>query len=92
MTTPNASTLVPRTYPPVGSELGGITMSCGFCGRRASLDEFCETSISGPLPRNVFQCPACRRAVRKTYGAPKVHPSGFVMPGDVEMVEVESVL
>ena len=92
---PNGGVDRPRahdTTPPRGSDIGGVTLSCGFCGHRASLDEFCETPVSGRLPRNVFQCPACHRAVKKTYGPPTVYPSGFVMPGPVTMEEVGAVL
>ena len=68
------------------------TLSCFFCGHVASLDSFCETPIAGPLPRDTYQCPKCKRAVRRTYGKPTVMLSGFVMPGPVIMVEVEAVL
>ncbi len=63
------------------------TLTCGFCGHLAPLDQFCETA-TGPLPRNVYQCPACRRAIERRSEPPHVLPSGFVMPGDVALVEV----
>lgn len=63
-------------------------MTCA-CGHTDDFDAFCKTPISGDLPRNVYQCPACRRAVKKTYGPANVYPSGFIMPGPVTMVEVE---
>ena len=63
-------------------------MKCGFCGAVAPLDDYCRTPIYGELPRNVYQCPSCRRAVEKRYGKATVYPSGFVMPGPVTLVEV----
>ena len=76
----------------MSAALGGVNMTCGFCGHADDLDAFCSTTISGQLPRNRYQCQACRRAVEKRYGEPTVYPSGFIMPGQVTMVEVEAVL
>lgn len=83
---------VSDTVVPTVRRIGDVTIDCMFCHHRDSLDRFCESPIFGPLPRNTFQCPSCHRAFRKTYGTPKVYPDGFIMPGEVTMVEVESVL
>lgn len=74
------------------TECGGVTLTCGFCGVASPLDDFCETPINGRLPKNVYQCPRCKRAIEKRFGPPTVYKSGFVMPGDVTLVEIASVL
>jgi len=45
---------------------GGIAVICK-CGHVADLFDFSRTEISGELPDNEIQCPACKRAVRKTW-------------------------
>ena len=81
-----------RRAPVPVALIAGCSMTCGFCGHVASLDAFCQTVVAGELPRNVYQCPACRRAIQKRYGTPKVYPDGFVMPGPVELIEVTPML
>lgn len=68
------------------------SMTCRFCGYEGELDDFCRTPVSGDLPRGTYQCPKCRRAIRRVTGKPTVHRSGFVMTGEVKLVEVEGVL
>lgn len=60
-----------------------VTCSCGYTG---SLDKFCRTTISGPLPPGHFQCPACSIAWRRketdhrilTFGSAKTIIAGKV--------------
>jgi hypothetical protein len=66
----------------------GMDMTCGYCGHTADFDEFTRTVIGGDLPKGMFQCPKCQRAWWRKQGRPKVCASGFVMPGDVRLVEV----
>lgn len=40
----------------------GVGMTCGACGHFGDLPTFISTPIFGDLPRNQFQCPACRHA------------------------------
>lgn len=67
-------------------------LTCGFCGHSDDLDAFCSAPITGELPRGVYQCPKCRRAVKRVIGKPTVYASGFVAPGPVKLVEVGAVL
>lgn len=69
-----------------------IQIHCGQCGHTGDAWTFCATPVYGELPAGTFQCPACRRAFRRELGTPKKYPSGFVVPGDVTIVEAESVL
>lgn len=71
---------------------GTIQIRCGNCGHKADAWAFCETPVSGELPVGTFQCPACHVAFRMCQGPPKIYESGFVVPGDVTIVEVDSVL
>ncbi len=69
-----------------------VMVTCGNCGKSAAMDEFCNTPVNGQLPRGVYQCPHCHWAVQRQAGLPTVTPSGFVMPGKVEFVEVQAYL
>jgi len=68
------------------------TITCGYCHQSADLDQFCKAEIFGTLPKNVYQCPRCQRAFERRFGAPEVTESGFVLPGKVEIVEVQGYL
>lgn len=46
-------------------------MTCRTCGHVDTFEAFTETPIAGPTPRDVFQCPACREAVRRVQGLDK---------------------
>jgi hypothetical protein len=67
-----------------------MTLTCGNCGHEAQIDEFTRTPVAGDLPHNVYQCPSCRHAIERRQGKPSVYPSGFVMPGPVTLVPVDS--
>jgi hypothetical protein len=69
-----------------------VTLSCGFCGDIFSLDAFCEAPVYGTLPKNIYQCPGCRRAIERKMDPPKVLSSGFVMPGKIRIIEVPGYL
>jgi len=69
-----------------------MNMICGHCGHQDDIDSFCSTPIAGALPKNTYQCPNCRMAFVKKLGPPTLMPSGFVMPGAVELVVVQSHL
>jgi len=62
------------------------------CGHTADLDAFTTTPVYGQLPKNTFQCPACRRAIERRMGKPILHPSGWVQPGDMIVVPVDGRL
>lgn len=72
--------------------MSGITITCGFCGHQADIDRFCSTPIGGELPKDVYQCPACSRAIERRMGRPIVYSSGFVAPGKITLVPVEGRL
>lgn len=66
-----------------------MLMTCGKCGHKADIDEFCSTPVYGELPKGVFQCPACGIAIRRRISGPgTLYPSGHYVPGPVELVEV----
>jgi hypothetical protein len=44
-----------------------VTLSCGFCGHVAPLDDFCKTDLYGDLPGGCHQCPSCSRAIVRSY-------------------------
>lgn len=69
-----------------------MLMTCGGCGHQADIDEFCSTPIGGRLPKDTYQCPACHLAIIRQFGPPTVLPSGYVMPGKVELVRVQASL
>ena len=70
----------------------GLDMTCGRCGHVADFEEFTRRPVSGELPMGRTQCPKCGLAVERKQGRGRVLPSGFVMPGDVRLVEVGGVL
>ncbi len=56
-----------------------VGATCGACGHEGDLEDFSATPVSGQLPLDVIQCPACGVAVRKRSPAEKVthvYPSG----------------
>ncbi|MCP3177284.1 hypothetical protein MJO47_09255 [Desulfuromonas sp. KJ2020] len=70
-----------------------MNITCGKCGHQADIDEFTHTPISGPLPKNTFQCPTCMAAIeRRTVGPGKLYESGLYVPGPVKLVAVDSRL
>ncbi|GEM_PF-2263814 len=56
---------------------------CGSCGHQADLDRFTRTPVYGEPPKNVYQCPACAKAIERRSAAPTLLPSGYLMPGKV---------
>ena len=40
-------------------------MTCGKCGKFAGMGKWIRLPVSGELPVNEFQCPACGWAVRR---------------------------
>lgn len=70
----------------------GVDIICGYCGHRADMGDFCST-VTGELPPGEFQCPHCRRAWRiERVGKPVVTPSGYVIPPDNRLVEIQGRL
>lgn len=69
-----------------------MLMICGACSHQADIDLFCRTAISGELPKNTYQCPACGHAIERRFGPARLHPSGWVEPGTVQLVPVEGRL
>lgn len=45
----------------------GVGMTCGACGHFADLPAFITTPVFGELPRNQFQCPACKHAFTREH-------------------------
>lgn len=68
------------------------TVKCGFCGDESRLDMFCATPVFGLLPKDTYQCPCCGVAFERRMGAPKVYESGFVIPGEIEIVKVQGFM
>lgn len=63
-----------------------MTIICQ-CGHEADYDEFRKTPLAGELPRDHFQCPACRRAWKLvTVGKPTIGWSGMVIPAKRRVV------
>jgi len=69
-----------------------MTLTCEKCGIEADIDRWTNRPVSGPLPRNTYQCPGCGFAFEKKHGPAKVFPNGFVMPGPVRLIQVEARL
>jgi len=69
-----------------------MKMSCGKCGHDADVDEWTKTPVRGDLPYGTYQCPKCGFAFKRHQGPSKVYPDGFVMPGPVSLVPVQSSL
>ena len=67
-----------------------MMLSCGRCGHQADLDDWCSTPISGPLPKNTYQCPNCRTAIERRATPGTLYESGLYVPGPVELVVVNS--
>lgn len=64
-----------------------VTVCCP-CGHQADLEQFRCTPIAGELPRDHYQCPACRRAWKVETGPPRIGWSGMVLPGKTRTVEI----
>lgn len=47
------------------------------CGHLAPLEQFTDLAISGTLPEDHFQCPACNRAWKRAKGPPKYRSDIF---------------
>lgn len=69
-----------------------MKMTCGECGHTADIDKWTKTPVAGDLPRNTYQCPACKYAFERRQAKPTVYPNGFVMPGAISLVRVAAVL
>jgi hypothetical protein len=39
--------------------------TCGNCGRSASVDEWSNRPVTGPLPKGHHQCPHCQCAFKR---------------------------
>ena len=39
-----------------------MMMTCGKCGHEADFFDFCQTPITGDLPKDTHQCPKCKGA------------------------------
>lgn len=63
------------------------------CGHEGDFDSFTTAPVTGDLPRNHYQCPACRRAwtIRQTT-PPRVGWSGMILPGTTIVEQVPSFL
>lgn len=69
---------------------GYCSITCGVCGQTNSVDAFCRTPIFGDMPKNQYQCPACHLAIERRMGESQLLPSGFVMPGKMEIVAIQA--
>lgn len=67
-------------------------ITCGHCGHQDDFDAFTRTPVFGDLPKGVIQCPNCGIATEKRHGTPALLESGFVMPGAVSLVQIDSRL
>lgn len=67
-----------------------MKITCGSCGHTGSIDDFCRTSVFGELPKNQYQCPGCQLAIERRMGEARLLPSGFVMPGKIEIVAIQA--
>ncbi len=66
------------------------TITCGACGKTSDFELWLETISGMVMPKDVFQCPACKVSIKKTFGPPKVvrDEDGapvFVAPGKVTL-------
>lgn len=67
-----------------------MMMTCCACGHQDDIDLFCCTPVCGPLPQSTYQCPHCGYAIERRFGSAKLHPTGWVEPGKVDLVPVPS--
>ncbi|WP_193214968.1 hypothetical protein [Luteolibacter marinus] len=69
----------------------GCRINCR-CGHSADFMEFRTAPVTGELPRNHYQCPACRRAWKIVTGPPAIGWSGMALPGKTSTVEIPAYL
>lgn len=70
-----------------------MNITCGFCRHEADIDAFTRTAVFGELPANVYQCPSCRRAIRRAVTGPGTrYDNGHYVPGPVALVDEPSRL
>ena len=69
-----------------------MTLTCGQCGHAADIDQFCNTPLNGPLPKNTYQCPSCHYAVEIRAGQGVRYESGLYVPGPLSLVPVAARL
>lgn len=63
------------------------------CGHTADADEFFTTRLGKRVPPGEFHCRSCRKAFKVvSVGKPIVTPSGFVIPPDRKIVEIDAML
>ena len=44
---------------------GIVMLTCGSCGHVDEVQKFSESVINGPLPHDIYQCPACGTAIKR---------------------------
>ena len=69
-----------------------MNISCAKCGHVADIDLFTRTPISGELPDNTYQCPACQYAIERRAAPGTRYDSGLYVPGPVRLVPVDARL
>ncbi|MBU2538097.1 MAG: hypothetical protein KKH22_06635 [Proteobacteria bacterium] len=73
------------------------TITCGECGAENLFEMWLETISGMIMPKDVFQCPACKVSIKKTFGTPKILRTEDgdlerVIPGEVSLVRVPARL
>ena len=69
-----------------------MNITCGKCGHTADLDQWSQTVITGELPLNTYQCPACGYAFERRTQKEQVWASGWVEPAQVKEVPIGALL
>lgn len=70
-----------------------MLLKCGPCGHEADLFDFCRTPITGDLPKDTHQCPACKVAWRMEIIEPgRWIGTDYFIPPKRKAVQIESYL
>ncbi len=70
-----------------------MLLKCGKCGHEADFFDFCQTPITGELPKGTHQCPVCKRAWRmEKVEEDRHYASGLFIPGKRAAVEIPTIL
>ncbi|MGV1098703.1 hypothetical protein ACUUL3_04750 [Thiovibrio sp. JS02] len=67
---------------------------CGHCGKANEFDLWMTTASGMKLPKGVYQCPACKVAIKKTFGPPTIYEAengepALVIPGKAKLERVQ---
>jgi hypothetical protein len=69
-----------------------MLITCGHCAHTADINAFCSTPVSGQLPKDIYQCPACNCAIQRRMAPATLHPSGWVEPGKINLEPIAARL